>query len=120
MTIFINAPAAGDSIRPGNSGRASAVAVWEPSGYLEGSAAERDVRTLRPLDRTQGRVSAAPSPGKTLAREECAHRRRDVWATYFVGALFGGALVSASILGDAAEQPPRDAPSSAVTTSTVR
>ncbi len=103
MTIFINDSHAGSAVRGPQQVRVPGAAVWEPSGFKEGTAAERGVRTLQPADRTQRRVIDPVLPRPNATWEDRARRRRDVWTTYLVGALFGSALIGAAILGDSGE-----------------
>lgn len=105
MTLFIN-NRAGDRVHAPQSRSVPLAAVWEPSGFNEGTAAERSVRTLRPLDRTQHRVPVAERPRSRDTWQERGRRRRDTWMTYLIGALFGTVLVGASVLGDTGDGVP--------------
>ncbi|GAB3694775.1 hypothetical protein [Corynebacterium nasicanis] len=100
MTIFLNDSRPGGRALDGDVLRVPTAAVWEPSGFVEGTARERGVRTLRPLDRTQQRAVAPHSSSAQVTWRERGVRRRDTWTTYLVGALFGSALIGAAILGD--------------------
>ncbi|MDO5669492.1 MAG: hypothetical protein Q4G50_05765 [Corynebacterium sp.] len=104
MTIHLNHSHAGRHMEEQARPRVSAPAVWEPSGFREGSAAERGVRTLRPSDRTQHRDIGVLPPRSAATWEDRARKRRDTWRTYLIGALFGAALIGASALGDNGEQ----------------
>lgn len=105
MTIHINHSRAGRGIEEQRHPQVTAPAVWEPSGFREGTAAERGVRTLRPVDRTQHRHPGVLPPRSGATWEVRARKRRDTWRTYLIGALFGVALIGASALGDNGEQP---------------
>lgn len=105
MTAFRNHSSAGDSTRSSSRGRVFAAAVWEPSGFNEGTAAERKIRTLRPCPRTQGRVAvgSADEPGDHHMGHET--RPWETGLTYLLGALLGLAVVSASLVGAGEEVP---------------
>jgi hypothetical protein len=106
MTTFRNRSSAGDSVEAGGGGRVSAAAVWEPSGFEEGTAAERHVRTLRPTSRTQGRAYEGGSVLRESEPPEQGSGPRETSLTYLLGALLGLAVVSAFLVGtDEAEGP---------------
>lgn len=113
MTTFIH-----DSLAGGSDSRpvepvVSVAAVWEPSGFREGSAEQRGVRTLRPLDRTYSRVSGEFDMAEVTHREtwrDRARRRREVGLTYLLGGLLGTAVVAAAVLGVDGEETPATNP----------
>lgn len=109
MTTFIHDSRAGDSDYQRVGPAVPAAAVWEPSGFREGSAERRGIRTLRPLDRTQGRlvgVAEGPEEPHHETWQDRARRRRETALTYLLGGVLGLAVVGAAVLGvDGGEEP---------------
>jgi len=109
MTTFIHDSRAGGSDSRPVEAVVPAAAVWEPSGFREGSAEQRGIRTLRPSDRTQGRGAVVPGTVEQVCHEtwrDRARRRREVGLTYLLGGLLGLAVVGAAVLGvDGGEEP---------------
>ncbi|RSZ61704.1 hypothetical protein EAH68_11515 [Corynebacterium hylobatis] len=106
MTTFRNRSSAGDSDQGSGGSRVSAAAVWEPSGFNEGSAAERHVRTLRPWPRTQGRETANGMEVWGNDHAEQGTGPRETGLTYLLGALLGLAVASACLVGTGEEDAP--------------
>ena len=99
MTIFLNDSHAGRNGTRAVTSAVPAAAVWEPSGFREGTAEQRGVRTLRPSDRTQRRVEPGPpAPAAETWRDRARHRR-EAGTTYLLGGLFGLAVVGAAMFG---------------------
>lgn len=110
MTVFRNRSRAGDSVQGGGGCRVSPAAVWEPSGFNEGTAAERHVRTLRQCPRTQERVTADGMDAWGSDHAEQWTSPRETGLTYLLGALLGLAVVSASLVGAGEEGAPTPTP----------
>ncbi|MCS5479153.1 hypothetical protein NYP18_05745 [Corynebacterium sp. YIM 101645] len=106
MTTFRNRSSAGDSDQGSGGSRVSTAAVWEPSGFNEGSAAERHVRTLRPCPRTQGRDAADVMEVWGNDHTEQQTGPRETGLTYLLGALLGLAVASACLVGAGEEDTP--------------
>ncbi len=109
MTIFIHNSRAGGGDDRREVPVVFAPAVWEPLGFREGSAEERRIRTLRPLDRTQERLLEGVEAVERVPNEtwrDRARHRRETGLTYLLGGLLGLAVVGAAVLGgDGGEAP---------------
>lgn len=103
MTTFLNRSHAGDDVYAQRPEAVRVAAVWEPSGFNEGAAAERGVRTLRPLDRTQGRGGLEGLAMPPYRQGNHASRLQETILTYLLGALLGLAVVVAALVGTEGE-----------------
>lgn len=104
VTAFLHRSRPGESPSTSLPGPVRAAAVWEPSGFHEPAASVRVVRTLRRVDRTQGREENE-GQWEHVARAQGRHWR-ETGLTYLLGALLGLAVVSASLLGAGDEPAP--------------
>lgn len=99
MTIFLNRSHAGEDAYGHGPKAVRVAAVWEPSGFHEEAAAERGVRTLRPLARTQGRGGIEGLTMPPYRQGNHAGRLQETVLTYLLGALLGLAVVVAGLIG---------------------
>lgn len=99
MTTFLKRSRAGEDIQDLQPGAVQMAAVWELSSFDEDAASEWGVRTLRPVDRTQGRVSVDGVITLPQRQRGRAGSLQETVLTYLLGALFGLAVVVAAFVG---------------------